>query len=157
MKISPEDIQWEGEDHGIPDKGGYGGSAHGISRPVGSDNGPGGGGGGGRGRGLPKSQAATTRKDFPPSQNVIGKKGLDNIQSLHTDTLIKEVERVFGSSHPDPVEIEKAKKVLKEHEQALTDAIARLADISDGESGTKTKLDYTLLPTLLNAYFLSPT
>ena len=30
--------------------------------------------------------------------------------------------------------------VMQEHEQALTDAIARLADISDGESGTQTKL-----------------
>ncbi|KAL4585792.1 hypothetical protein LXL04_010418 [Taraxacum kok-saghyz] len=127
-EISPEDIQWEGEDPGIPHKGGYG---HGMSRPV---TGPGGGGGGGRGRGLTKSQS---RKDFPPAaQNGIGKKGsgMDNIQLLHTDTLIKEVERVFGSNHPDPTEIEKAKKVLKEHEQALTDAIARLADISDGES-----------------------
>lgn len=124
-EISPEDIQWEGEDPGIPHKGGYG---HGMGRPIGRDSGP----GGGRGRGLTKSQ---TRKDFPPAQNGIGKKsGLDNIQLLHTDTLIKEVERVFGSSHPDPVEVEKAKKALKEHEQALTDAIARLADISDGES-----------------------
>ncbi|XP_024962925.1 protein EMSY-LIKE 3-like isoform X2 [Cynara cardunculus var. scolymus] len=118
-EISPEDIQWEGEDPGIPHKGGYG---HGMSRAVGQ--------GGGRGRGMSKGQ---TRKDFPPSQNGIGKKGLDDIQLLHTDTLIKEVERVFGSSHPDPLEIEKAKKALKEHEAALTDAIARLADISDGE------------------------
>lgn len=31
------------------------------------------------------------RKDFPPSQNGIGKKGSDDIQLLHTDTLIKEV------------------------------------------------------------------
>ncbi|KAI3764793.1 hypothetical protein L2E82_14809 [Cichorium intybus] len=122
-EISPEDIQWEGEDPGISHKGGYG-----MSRGVGRESG---GPGGGRGRGLTKSQ---TRKDFPPAQNGIGKKVPDNIQLLHTDTLIKEVERVFGSSHPDPVEIEKAKKALKEHEQALTDAIARLADISDGES-----------------------
>ncbi|KAL0379928.1 UNVERIFIED_CONTAM: protein EMSY-LIKE 3 [Sesamum angustifolium] len=48
---------------------------------------------------------------------------------------LSEVERVFGANHPDPVEIEKAKKVLKEHEQALTDAITRLGDLSDGESG----------------------
>lgn len=74
-----------------------------------------------------------------------------------------QVERVFSNSRPDPQEIEKAKKVLKvrkaciftpssyfatrllcrnnmifviqEHEQALADAISRLADISDGESG----------------------
>ncbi|KAK3195461.1 hypothetical protein Dsin_026771 [Dipteronia sinensis] len=41
--------------------------------------------------------------------------------------------RVFGGNHPDPVEIEKAKNVLKEQEQGLN---ARLADISDGEIGT---------------------
>ncbi|KAL6981621.1 Protein EMSY-LIKE 3, variant 3 [Sarracenia purpurea var. burkii] len=127
-EISPEDIQWEGEDPGISRQGGYGGSGHVMGRSVGRD---GGGPAGGRGRGVTKSQS---RKDFPPSQNGIGKKGSDEIQILHTDTLIKEVERVFGASHPDPLEIEKAKKVLKEHEQALADAIARLADISDGES-----------------------
>lgn len=126
-EISPEDIQWEGEDPGIPHKGGYGGSGHGMNRPVGRDGVP----GAGRGRGMTKGQS---RKDFPPSQNGVGKKCPDDIQLLHTDNLIKEVERVFGSSHPDPLEIEKAKKVLKEHEQALADAIARLADISDGDS-----------------------
>ncbi|CAL8113450.1 unnamed protein product [Prunus armeniaca] len=127
-EISPEDIQWVGEDPGISHRGGYGGSGHGINRSVGRDNVP----VPGRGRGIPKGQS---RKDFPPSQNGIGKKAPDDIQLLHTDTLIKEVERVFGANHPDPVEIEKAKKVLKDHEQALIDAIAKLADISDGESG----------------------
>lgn len=72
------------------------------------------------------------------------------------------MERVFGASHPDPLEIEKAKKVLRvrdtaclvvvtahsfmakekikfvtvqEHEQALLEAISKLGEISDGESG----------------------
>ncbi|PSS24497.1 Protein EMSY-LIKE like [Actinidia chinensis var. chinensis] len=126
-EISPEDIQWEGEDPGISRQGGYGGSGQVMGRSVGRDSGP----AGGRGRGVTKGQS---RKDFPPSQNGIGKKGSDEIQILHTDTLIKEVERVFGASHPDPLEVEKAKKVLKEHEQALTDALSRLADISDGDS-----------------------
>lgn len=126
-EISPKDIKWEGEDPGIAQKGGYGRPGHGMNRSVGRDSGP----GVGRGRGLTKGQM---RKDFPPSQNGIGKKGPDDIRLLNTDALIKEVERVFGSSHPDPSEIEKAKKVLKEHEQALADAIAKLADISDGES-----------------------
>ncbi|KAJ0038887.1 hypothetical protein Pint_24103 [Pistacia integerrima] len=103
-EISPEDIQWEGRDS--------------VS-------------GAGRGRGVPKGQS---RKDFMPSQNGIGKKAPDDIQIRHTASLIKEVERVFGTNHPDPVEVEKAKRVLKEQEQALIDAIARLADISDGES-----------------------
>ncbi|KAF5952990.1 hypothetical protein HYC85_010934 [Camellia sinensis] len=126
-EISPEDIQWDGEDPGISRPGGYGGPGHVMGRSGGRDGGP----AGGRGRGLTKSQL---RKDFPPSQNGIGKKGSDEIQIFHTDTLIKEVERVFGASHPDPLEIEKAKKMLKDHEQALVGAIAQLADISDGES-----------------------
>ncbi|KAH6813014.1 Emsy N Terminus plant Tudor-like domains-containing protein [Perilla frutescens var. frutescens] len=127
-EISPGDIKWEGEDPGISRHGGYGGPGRGIGRPLGRDNAP----GSGRGRGLAKGQS---RKDLPPSQNGIGKKGSDDIQLLHTETLIKEVEKVFSASHPDPVEIEKARKVLKEHELALTEAIARFADLSDGESG----------------------
>ncbi|GER57393.1 Emsy N Terminus (ENT)/ plant Tudor-likedomains-containing protein [Striga asiatica] len=123
VEISPDDIKWEGEEPGVSRRGGPG---HGMSRPR-DNNGP----GLGRGRGLTKSQP---RKDFPPSQNGIGTKGPDEIQLLHTDTLIREVERVFSSGHPDPVEIEKAKKVLKDQELALNDAIARLADLSDDDS-----------------------
>ncbi|KAH6812297.1 Emsy N Terminus plant Tudor-like domains-containing protein [Perilla frutescens var. frutescens] len=132
-EISPGDIKWEGEDPGISRHGGYGGPGRGIGRPLGRDNAP----GSGRGRGLAKGQS---RKDLPPSQNGIGKKGSDDIQLLHTETLIKEVEKVFSASHPDPVEIEKARKVLKEHELALTEAIARFADLSDGESVIAHKL-----------------
>lgn len=87
LQISPEDIQWEGEDPGISHHGGYGGPGHGVNRSLGRDSGP----GAGRGRGLPKGQS---RKDFQPSQNGIGKKGPDDIQLLHTDTLIKEVYRM---------------------------------------------------------------
>lgn len=123
-QISPEDIQWVDEDNGISHRGGYGGSAHGINRPAGRDGVP----GAGRGRGSAKGQS---RK---PSQNGIGKKMTDEIKILNTDSLVKEVERVFGANHPDPLEIDKAKKVLKEHEQALIDALSKLADISDGES-----------------------
>ncbi|KAF8398494.1 hypothetical protein HHK36_017423 [Tetracentron sinense] len=126
--ISPGDIRWEGEDPGISRQGARGGLGRGVKKSLGR------GGaipGAGRGRKVTKGQF---KKDFPPSQNGIGKKASDDIEILHTDTLIKEVERVFGESHPDPIEIEKARKVLKEHEQALVDAIARLADASDGES-----------------------
>ncbi|XVE76671.1 hypothetical protein DITRI_Ditri13aG0000400 [Diplodiscus trichospermus] len=126
-EISPEDIRWVNEDPGIPHRDVYGGLGHGMNRTVGRDGVP----GAGRGRGFTKGPS---RKDFMPSQNGIGKKALDDIQILHTDTLVKEVERVFGANHPDPLEIEKAKKVLKEHEQSLIDAIAKLGDISDGES-----------------------
>ncbi|KAL6964817.1 hypothetical protein U1Q18_035872 [Sarracenia purpurea var. burkii] len=128
VEISPEDIQWDGEDPGISRQMVYGGSGRVMGRSVGRNAG---GPAGGKGRGVLKGQS---RKAFPSAQNGIGKKGSDEIQILQTDTLIKEVERIFGGSHPDPNEIEKAKKVLKDHEQALIDAIARLADISDGES-----------------------
>ncbi|KAF3606670.1 hypothetical protein DY000_02050838 [Brassica cretica] len=49
------------------------------------------------------------------------------------------VERVFESRNPDLFELDKAKKMLKEHEQALIDAIAGLADTSDGEIGNNNK------------------
>ncbi|CAA6672313.1 unnamed protein product [Spirodela intermedia] len=60
------------------------------------------------GRGVLKGQP---KKDLPPSQNGIGKKGPDDIEILDTGSLIKE-----------------------DHEQSLIDAIARLTDASDGES-----------------------
>jgi len=59
-----------------------------MTRPVGRDSAP----GAGRGRGLTKAQS---RKDFPPSQNGLGKKGPDDIQLLHTGTLIREVSTAF--------------------------------------------------------------
>ncbi|KAF7837127.1 protein EMSY-LIKE 3 isoform X1 [Senna tora] len=128
-EISPEDIRWEAEDPGIPRKGGRPGTGRGIKKSMSR------GGavtGAGRGRGMTKVQP---KKDFTLSQNGGRKKPAGDIEILHTDTLIKEVEKVFGSNHPDPTEMEKAKKMLKEHEQALVDAIARLEDASDGESG----------------------
>lgn len=127
-EISPEDIKWEGEEPGVSRKGGHPGPGRGLKKSMAR------GGavtGAGRGRGTSKGQS---KKDFPLSQNGIGKKAMGDIEIVHTDTLIKEVEKVFGASHPDPMEIEKAKKVLKEHEQALVDAIERLEDASDGES-----------------------
>ncbi|XP_057547905.1 protein EMSY-LIKE 1-like isoform X3 [Amaranthus tricolor] len=57
----------------------------------------------------------------------------DDIEILHTDTLIKKVEKVVVAPNPDCFEIEKAKQMLKEHEQALIDAISRLSRISDAD------------------------
>uniref|UniRef100_A0A2P2LK23 Uncharacterized protein MANES_14G015400 n=1 Tax=Rhizophora mucronata TaxID=61149 RepID=A0A2P2LK23_RHIMU len=127
-EISPEDIRWEGEDPGIFHKGGRPGPGRGNKKSMTRGGAV---SGARRGRGTIKGQS---KKDFPLSQNGIGKKSVGDIEILHTDTLIKEVEKVFGASHPDPIEIEKAKKVLQEHEQALVDAIARIEDASDGES-----------------------
>ncbi|KAF8395907.1 hypothetical protein HHK36_019862 [Tetracentron sinense] len=133
--ISPEDIRWEGEDPGFSRREGRAGPGRGFKKSVGRGGGvP----GAGRGRGATKGQS---KKDFLPSQNGIGKKASNDIEILHIETLIKDVERVFGASHPDPLEVEKAKKALKEHEQALVDAIARLADASDGESDDGRSMD----------------
>ncbi|XP_059462737.1 protein EMSY-LIKE 1-like isoform X2 [Corylus avellana] len=127
-EISPEDIRWEGEEPGIMHRGGHGGQARGVRKPLSHT--------GiissvGRGRGSTKSHS---KKELLPTQNGIGRKVSDDLELLNTDSLVKEVERVFSASHPDASELEKAKKMLKEHEQALIDAIARLAYASDGES-----------------------
>ncbi|KAK4740795.1 hypothetical protein SAY87_024383 [Trapa incisa] len=123
-EIPPDDIRWEDDDPGASRRG---------NRPVKKSMPPGSNAAGlGRGRWASKSQV---KKDIPSSQNGIGKKSLGDIQILHTDTLMKEVEKVIGTNHPDPAEIEKAKKILKEHEQSLMEAIAKLEGASDGESG----------------------
>ena len=123
--ISPGDIRWEGEDPGISRKGGHPGQGRGtktMARGGPASN------AGGRGRGSMRMQQ-------PKTQNGIGKKALGEIEILHTETLLKEVEKVFGSVNPNPAEVEKAKRVLRDHELALMDAIAKLEEISDGESG----------------------
>ncbi|CAN1263412.1 Protein EMSY-LIKE 3 [Linum perenne] len=131
-EIPAEDIRWEGEDPGLFSKSGRPGPGPGSGRGNKKPLMRGGsiGAGAGRGRGNTKGP----KRDFPLSQNGTGKKALGDIEILHTETLIKEVEKVFGASLPDPMEIEKAKRVLQEHEQALVDAIARLEDASDGVS-----------------------
>ncbi|GMJ15156.1 EMSY-like 3 [Hibiscus trionum] len=125
-EISPDDIRWDGEEPGIPCRRGHG--FHGARKSFShGDPAP----GPGRGRG---SMMGQSRKKLLPSQNGIGKKLSNEIELPNTEMLVREVERVFDTSHPDPVELEKAKKKLKEQEQALIDAIARLPDASDGES-----------------------
>ncbi|CAN8256506.1 unnamed protein product [Cochlearia groenlandica] len=124
-EISPGDIRWEGEDPGLSRKGGHPGQGRGTTKSLARCGSI--GNSGGRGRGSMKTHQ-------PKTQNGIGKKALGDIELLHTDTLLKEIEKVFGSVNPNPTEVEKAKRVLREHEQALMEAIAKLEEISDGES-----------------------
>ncbi|KAG7027775.1 Protein EMSY-LIKE 3 [Cucurbita argyrosperma subsp. argyrosperma] len=127
-EIPPEDIRWDSEDPGMSHRGGHGGQSRVYRR---SQSLGGFAPGSGRGRGQSKNQP---RKELSPSQNGVGKKVFDDIELLNTEALVKEVEKVFNSSNPDPEELEKAKKMLKDHEQALVDAISRLTCASDGES-----------------------
>uniref|UniRef100_A0A7C8Z8K1 ENT domain-containing protein n=1 Tax=Opuntia streptacantha TaxID=393608 RepID=A0A7C8Z8K1_OPUST len=127
-EISPKDIKWESQGPGSTQGGGHAGQGRGFKKSsvravaVASA---------GRGRGALKGPS---KKGLPLPQNGIRRKASGSIELLHTDTLIKEVEKIFRANHPDPAEVEKAKKVLKEHEQALVEAIARLQEASDGES-----------------------
>ncbi|CAL1409467.1 unnamed protein product [Linum trigynum] len=131
-EIPPEDIRWEHEDESIFGKGDRPGHGRGNKKPMmrGGSAAAAAAAGPGRGRGNTKGP----KREFPLPQNGTGKKALGDIEILHTETLIKEVEKVFGANLPDPTAIEKAKNVLKEHEQALVDAIARLEDASNGVS-----------------------
>lgn len=44
--------------------------------------------------------------------------------------------------------------MMQEHEQALADAIAKLADISDGESGTNSFFNSNLILGSLECYMI---
>jgi len=87
--MAPEDIRWEGEE---PDLNllGRGAPVHGVKKSI-SRGGP--MSGAGRDRGPQKN---SFKKDYPSSQNGIGKKSSDYIEILHTETLIKEV--CFGGT-----------------------------------------------------------
>ncbi|CAM8970340.1 unnamed protein product [Rhodiola kirilowii] len=129
-EIPPEDIQWEGDEPGASRKGGRSGSGRGAKNPMTR-----GGGVSGAGRGRGKANWRLREISCQtPVQNGIVKKAPADIELLHTETLIKEVEKIFNANQPDLTELQKAKIVLKEHGQALVDAIAML-DTSDGVSG----------------------
>ncbi|KAK1386686.1 ENT domain-containing protein [Heracleum sosnowskyi] len=127
-EIPPEDIRWVDEDAGLSHQSGVGiqgpgdnNDIHGIYPNI------------GRGKGAMRDQ---NEKEFPLSENVVVKTS-DEIEILHTDTLIKEVQKMFTSTHPNLLEIEKAKKMLKEHEQALMDVISKLGDAANSGSGAE--------------------
>ncbi|CAH2058018.1 unnamed protein product, partial [Thlaspi arvense] len=128
-EISPGDIEWVGEDHGVGNRHGYNGQGHGLNRTTGPNSVP------QRGSGFTKT---TIRKDFRTSQNGTGKKKHPDIRIRQTSVLIREVEeRVLGSHNPDPQEVARAKRILEEQELALVGAIAKLEEISDGENGKR--------------------
>ncbi|XP_042023396.1 protein EMSY-LIKE 3-like [Salvia splendens] len=111
-EVPPEDIWWVGED------------------PVVSRLGEAGGPISGRGRTSSMNPHAS---EMQPSRNGVLKDESDEIKILHTDTLIKKVEMVLEASHPDALEIDKAKKMLKEHEQTLVQVIQKLVDACDSD------------------------
>ncbi|KAI5675216.1 hypothetical protein M9H77_06166 [Catharanthus roseus] len=125
-QISKEDIRWESQNPGIIPETGSNGAGHESKHVAAAAV---------AGAGKCVLIKSVSRTDFPSSKTDSRRMSFGDIEILHTETLIKEVKRIFSKSPPDPAEIEMAKKVLKEHEQNLVDAITRLEDASDGESG----------------------
>jgi hypothetical protein len=85
--MGPEDIRWQDDDSGV-DPMAYlhrAAQGNGGRKPT-SRGGP--MSGPGRGRGFQKN---TSKKDFPSPQNGVEKRSSDDIDILHTESLIKEV------------------------------------------------------------------
>ncbi|XP_073132376.1 protein EMSY-LIKE 3-like isoform X2 [Henckelia pumila] len=118
-EVPPEDIRWVG-DNPL------------ISRPGEGGVQAGGGSEAGRGRIFSSNHIPNEIRTL---RNGVVKEDLGEIEIFHTDTLINKVKKVLDASHPDELEMEKAKKMLKEHEQTLIEVIAKLAVAcdSDGE------------------------
>lgn len=131
LEISPDDIQLESDGPRKSSKGSHNGKNQASKKSVVRG---GASAGSGRGKGVKKSQL---ENNIIPTQSGTGKGSMGDIEILHTDTLLEQVEKVCAY-YPEPDVIEKSKKVLKEHEQALVDAIGRLEEASDGESVHKT-------------------
>ncbi|GAB2289091.1 hypothetical protein Dimus_023392 [Dionaea muscipula] len=136
-EISPDDMQWEGEDPRVRRRGRETCDVrdHGFSRPVRSDNISFGASGGRGTSGAPKKYV---KKGVPPCRDGIEMKvAMKDIRLLHTDTLLNEVVKMFSSGNLSPLEVERAKKVLRQHEKALEDAIAMISVGESGPSGPK--------------------
>ncbi|KAL5220302.1 hypothetical protein ABZP36_025015 [Zizania latifolia] len=80
----------------------------------------------------PMLGSSRRRGRFLPNELVEDYSSFDGIDIPNTGNIVKEVEKVL--SNPNMLEIEKAIKLLRDQEQSLLDAIARLDEASDGES-----------------------
>ncbi|KAL5767801.1 hypothetical protein ACOSP7_014395 [Xanthoceras sorbifolium] len=79
-------------------------------------------------KGLGKCHA---KKDFLAPE-VKKKSGAIEIRA--TDKLIQQIEKtIYGTKTPNPVRVEKAKLILREHERDILHALDKLADVSDGD------------------------
>ncbi|KAL3623783.1 hypothetical protein CASFOL_032599 [Castilleja foliolosa] len=110
-EVPPEDIRWVGEDPVISRLGEPGGPNSARVR----------------------SSEKLFANGIQPSMNGAVTDDYEEIEILHTDTLIKKVEKVLDATHPDILEIDKAKKMLKEHEQTLIQVIQKLAAVCESD------------------------
>ncbi|GER39921.1 Emsy N Terminus (ENT)/ plant Tudor-likedomains-containing protein [Striga asiatica] len=111
-EVPPEDIRWVGDDPVTFQLGEMGGPNSGRRR---------------------LSSMNPFAKEIRLPVNEVIRDDYEEIEILHTDTLIKKVEKVLDATHPDLAEIHKAKKMLKEHEQTLIQVIEKLAAVCDSD------------------------
>ncbi|KAK9123434.1 hypothetical protein Sjap_013036 [Stephania japonica] len=82
----------------------------------------------GRGSGV-----VQPRKNCQPSNVTNFNTSCDKIEIRTTDILIHEVEKLTSGERPDPVQVEKAKLLLREHEREILVALEKLAGISEAD------------------------
>ncbi|KAL8167850.1 hypothetical protein V2J09_009349 [Rumex salicifolius] len=113
-QIPPNDIRWASDDPGISHRGVVGDKTS-------------------------TSPTLLAAGNYHKNELCYGNRKMNtpDIEIFHTETLIKVVEKVISASNPNLSEIDKAKKMLKEHEEALEYAISKLKYTSDGESGNE--------------------
>ncbi|XP_025803902.1 protein EMSY-LIKE 3-like isoform X2 [Panicum hallii] len=128
--MPPEDIRWEFDGH-LSNRDGWGPSGPMLTRHLSSN-----GAMAGPIRGRGRLSINEPMKDYAPPQNGTNR-NFNNIDIPNTENVVTEVERVL--SNPNTREIEKARKLLKDQEQSLLDAIARLDEASDSESDMATE------------------
>ncbi|BAF24121.1 protein EMSY-LIKE 3 [Oryza sativa Japonica Group] len=80
----------------------------------------------------PMLGSSRRRGRLHPNELIKGYSPLDGFGIPNTGNVVMEVEKVL--SNPNMLEIEKAMKLLRDQEQSLLDAIARLDEASDGEN-----------------------
>ncbi|KAM7265427.1 hypothetical protein ACFE04_003110 [Oxalis oulophora] len=124
--IPADDIRWETGEPGIAYRGGYG------VRERSNKNFRQGNPSGGRGRGP--MIRGHLRKEILQLPNGAAKNHTDHIELYNTQELVQEAEKILELSNPNPADIAKYKKMLREQEQALVEAISLLPEPSDGES-----------------------
>lgn len=110
-EIPSEDIIWEDDGRGFPNQAYHGRPGHGVKQPI----------------GLGDVNQGVGRRGALPSG---GGKNSGDLILRPTETVMEEVKRVFESNHPDPVEIGYMKRLLKDQEDSLVDAISRIVNYS---------------------------
>ncbi|KAJ4796712.1 Emsy N Terminus (ENT) domain-containing protein [Rhynchospora pubera] len=81
---------------------------------------------------VPKAFKSINRELLSKKKSISGA-----IHIQQTDKLIQRINEVCRYDNPDSAFLQNAKKILKDHERALVEAISKLGDMSDNEEPPK--------------------